>query len=157
MGRGAVLRFLILLAYVGILPVGLIMMMATAAWLSDRTHHFDPYDIRYLLLIRGTQVENLDLVEPIPGTVQYGARGQDGTAPAFVEVTFKTRASPVQVIDTYFARCRASGFAAQQHEETSSMRREVICERENPSAVIGIEAAEADELTEVIIFGWEFE
>jgi len=75
MNGGTLLRFLLLLAYVATVPFVFFVLIGTAVWLSDHTHRFGPYDVRYLLLIHGTRVGDLGLVEPIAGTVEYTGQG----------------------------------------------------------------------------------
>lgn len=150
------LRFLVLLAYVATIPLVFSTLIGTAVWLSDHTHRFGPWDVRYLLLIRGTQVGALDLVEPITGTVEYTGQGEEGTAPAYGGVAFKTGVPPEKVIETYGVRCHALGLSVRRRPG-EERKMAITCERENLTVAIGIEAALSGDLTEVVVAGWEFE
>lgn len=152
---GTLLRFLILLVYAATIPLAFLILFGIAVWLSDHTHHFGSCDVRYLLLIRGTQVGNLDLVEPIAGTVQYTGRGEEGTAPTYLGAAFKTRVSPDAVIDTYSLRCRTSGLSVKR-QPGAEQKPAITCERDDETAAISIEAGLSEGLTEVVIAGWEF-
>ncbi len=154
-GVGPLRNFLILIAYVLAVPVCVLGPALFGAWLSLERHEFGPWDPRYLLLIRGTQVGDLDLVEPIAGTVDYTGQGEEGTAPAYAGVTFKTRVSPDKVIDTYSVRCRASGLAVQRQPD-NEQKLTIRCERENATVAISIEAGRSGNLTDIAIAGWEF-
>ena len=156
MDGGTLLRFLLLLAYVATVPFVFFVLIGTPVWLSDHTHRFGPYDVRYLLLIHGTRVGNLGLVEPIAGTVEYTGQGEEGTAPAYAGAAFKTGVPPEKVIDTYSARCHSVGLVVQRLP-SEGQKLAVACERENQTVAISIEAGRSGDLTEVVIAGWEFE
>lgn len=156
MNGGTLLRFLLILAWVATPPLVFVVLIGTAGWLSDHTHRFGPYDVRYLLLIHGTWVGELGLVEPIAGTVEYTGQGEEGTAPAYAGAAFKTGVPPEKVIDTYSARCHSVGLAVQRLP-SKGQEPAVACERENLTAAISIEARRSRDLTEVVLAGWEFE
>lgn len=127
-------------------------LIGGAIWLSDRTHRFGPYDVRYFLLVYGTTVGRLGVLAPEAGSIAYAARGQDGNSPARVHVTFKTRLEPAQVIDTYRSRCRALLLVTK--EDASDVAR-LECDGSQGDE-IGLSAARRGSITEVTLGGWVF-
>lgn len=145
---------LIVVAYVTAVPVGALVMLWLHLWLSLETHHFGFWDPRYLFLVHGTSAARLDLVEPISGSVRYAGRGQEGTAPHYVFIRFKTTVAPERVIEIYEARCREIGLATQRKRQ-DGQEPVLACEREGTE--IGIRASRPDGVTDVELGGWEFE
>ncbi|WP_162820358.1 hypothetical protein [Microvirga calopogonii] len=147
-------NFLIVVAYILAVPACVFGTLFTAMWLSLDTHEFGRWDPRYLLLIYGTQVEELGLMDPIAGSVEYRGRAQDGTAPAYAYVTYKTKSMPQQVIDTYGTRCRTIQLAARRlPDEAQKLRLACEC----GGVELTIEAERSGDATNVAIGGWEFE
>ncbi|WP_262030689.1 hypothetical protein [Microvirga sp. Mcv34] len=128
------------------------LLLATM-WLLIDSREFGPWNPKYLFLIHGTTVGNLGLVEPVNGSVAYMGESQDGTAPAYAYVTFKTTSLPGEIIETYNARCQSIGLAAQR-QTINPQKLGLTCVREG--AEVGVTASRLDDATEVSINGWEF-
>jgi hypothetical protein len=140
---------LIVLSYISALPLGVLGFFLMAVWLSE-THEFGPWDPRYLLLVHGSDVARLALVEPMSGSVRYTANGQMGTAPARVFASFKTRMPAEQVIEIYQARCAEMGLIAQMMPPKNRVLA-LSCDRDESE--LGIQAKQLDDVTEVTLGG----
>jgi len=147
-------NFLIVIAYILAVPALVLGPILLGAWLSLERHEFGPWDPRYLLLIHGTSIGELGLLDPAPDSVAYAGQGQDGTAPAYAYVTFRTGLAPQQVIDAYSLRCETIQLATRRLPDEAQKLR-LVCEREGVE--IAIEADRSEDVTEVAIGGWEFE
>jgi hypothetical protein len=143
-------RILLIIAYITVIPAAAIGWLGFAFWLSLELHEFGPWDPRYLLLFHGTDVERLDLVEPVSGSIRYAGQGQEGTAPARAFVSYKTAETPERIIEIYKARCSAIGLVPSERDKLG-----LRCTRE--ASELGIGAKRTDGFTEVTIGGWEFE
>lgn len=154
MSRNRKLTFgaaIILVAGIAILPFALV---GFALWLSDHTHRFGLYDLRYLLLVNGTTVGRLGMQAPERGSIAYAARGRDGNSPAHAHVTFKTKMSPAQVVDTYRSRCRALHLDVKD-DPTDLAKLE--CTGPNGDEIgITAQRADTDASTTVHLGGWVF-
>lgn len=128
------------------------LLLAGAFWLSDHTHEFGPYDPRVLLLVRGTTVDRLGLIRAQRGSIAYAARGQDGTSPARVHVTFTTPEEPSRVIETYRQRCQNAGLVPKDNIDASGR---LECDG-LAGDEIGITAERRGPLTHVTLGGWVF-
>lgn len=151
--KGGVCRFLIVAAYLAIIPAMVLGPMVLAAWLSVSTHEFGPWDPRYLLLVRGGDVARLGTVEPMSGSVRYAASGHDGNSPARVYVEFSTTLRPEQVIEIYETRCVAIGLAVRRMPPDGEELR-LGCD--GKTSEIGIGAQGSQNTTRVTIGGWEY-
>jgi hypothetical protein len=144
-------RFLVLLAYVLAVPAGFASLMILSLWLSDSTHEFGPWDPRYLLLVHGTEIERLGLIQPLDGSVRYSATGLDGNSPAHVFVSYSSRVSPEQLIEAYSMRCGAIGLTAHKSLRTDDDQT-LLCD--GKGGEIGIRTIRSKELTHVTMGGW---
>jgi hypothetical protein len=140
---------LIVLSYISALPLGILGVFLMAVWLSE-THEFGRWNPRYLLLVHGSDVARLALVEPMSGSVRYTANGQMGTAPARAFASFKTGMPAEQVIEIYQARCAEMGLIAQMMPPKNRVLA-LSCDRDESE--LGIQAKQLDDVTEVTLGG----
>lgn len=107
-----------------------------------------PMDARRWLLLRGSSAEALGVVAPLPGSVRYEVRGQDGNSPMLVGIEFRSTLAPAALADRYGARCRQLGFAVEPTEGL------ILCRR--TAVELGITVTPAENGSAVRIAGWEY-
>ncbi|WP_201860379.1 hypothetical protein [Microvirga soli] len=146
--------FLIISVCLAAIPVGIIAVLTMAMWLSDHTHEFGPLDPRYVLLIHGTDVARLDLLEPISGSVRYIAQGEEGNSPARAFMIFKTGIPPEQVAQTYETRCISIGLNSQREPQEGN---ELVVSCDGSSSELGIRASRSGDVTDVMVGGWLYQ
>lgn len=156
--RDPVRNILIFLAYLAVVPAGCVGTLGLTLWLSVESHEFGPWDPRYLLLFYGSTVEEMGLIGPVRDSARYSAQGQDGTAPSFANVSFKTMVLPERIIEIYEARCSKIGLVPRRilleaipHEDDKSG---LECTHERGQ--LEVSTKRVGNLTEVNIGGWEF-
>jgi hypothetical protein len=145
---------MIVLAFIAAVPASVIGAIVTALWLSDHAHEFGPWDPRYLLLVQGSDVSRLNLVEPVSGSVRYTAQGQEGTSPARIFVEFITKLAPEQVFAAYEARCAAIGLIPKPLYQDGKT---LLLSCDGSTSEIGIRASRLNDQTSVTLGGWIYE
>jgi hypothetical protein len=142
---------MIVLAFIAAVPASVLGTMMMAVRLSAHAHEFGPWDPRYLLLVQGSDVSRLNLLEPVGGSVRYTAQGQEGISPARVFVEFITKLAPEQVLAAYEARCAAIGLIPKPSYQDSKT---LLLSCDGSTSEIGIRASRLNDHTSVTLGRW---
>lgn len=79
-------------------------------WAANGPWTFEGDGVRRWLLVSGSRLDRLGLVEATAAPVRYRVDLQEGTFPGWRIAQYTSSASAARVIERYAARCEAMGF-----------------------------------------------
>lgn len=90
-----------------VLPYSFIALLF---WAADGSWDFEGRDnLRYWLFVKGSRTDRIGLVSPTGTPPRFSVSLQDGNFPGWTVVTYRSKAAPDIIVETYAGRCRAMG------------------------------------------------
>lgn len=105
------------------------MVLALAFWATDGAWDFEGRGARHWLLVQGSRLDRMGLVEVSSTPVSYSVSLQEGTFPGWRIAIYASRASPADVVAAYTERCKAMRFKVTA-QQIGPQRAELTCEIE---------------------------